>query len=287
MSGTSHKGYLLQSPALSFLFRARLRKTLPARMLYRRKRNRGGDVYLISFPKAGRTWLRIMLGKVLALHYGLEDSGLLELHRLAETRPGIPRIRLKHDDNPQKKTPKELVTLKYEYRDRKVILLIRDIRDLAVSNYFEVTRRRHFFNGDLSSYLRCKRGSVDSMIGFYNIWADNRDAAADFLLVRYEDIHADTDRELRRILDFIGIKDVSPSTIREAIDFSSFENMRKMELGDDLDSGRLRAADSKDPESFKTRKGKVGGYTEYLSEEEIEELTRRIREELSPFYGYP
>jgi len=41
-----------------------------------------------------------------------------------------------------------------------------------------------------------------------------------------------------------------------------------------------------DPESFKTRKGKVGGYVEDLSESEIAELNDKLKRELNPVYGY-
>src|SRR3989344_8006076 len=39
------------------------------------------DVYLISYPKAGRTWVRVMLAKLLNLMGG--DSNKLELIRLS------------------------------------------------------------------------------------------------------------------------------------------------------------------------------------------------------------
>ena len=105
-------------------------------------------------------------------------------------------------------------------------------------------------------------------------------------MVRYEDLHADTAKELRRIFDFLEIPDISDAHIREAVEFGSFGNMRSMESSDALKSGRLRARDSSDVESFKTRRGVVGGYVDYLDPEQIAWVEDRIRRDLHPSFGY-
>ncbi len=281
----SYRDIDLDKPApRAFRIRARLRRSALVRWFYRRRWNRTAVVLLVSFPKAGRTWLRVLLGKALSLHFGGADENLIELQKLSDANPEIPRIKPKHDDNPHLKTPGELVTSKSEYADRKVILMVRDIRDLAVSTYFQMTRRENRFQGDITRFLRLQRGSVDTMIRFYNIWAENRDIPADFLLVRYEDLHADPHSQLRRVLEFVGVEQVSDETISSAVEFASFENMRKMEAADSLGSERMRPKDQSDPESFKTRRGKVGGYVDYLNPQDIEMLDRRIARELSPMY---
>jgi hypothetical protein len=58
------------------------------------------------------------------------------------------------------------------------------------------------------------------------------------------------------------------SIFHEALDFSRFENMQKLEAAGAFDSKILRPGDVRDPESFKVRRGKVGGYREYLSAED-------------------
>ena len=59
-----------------------------------------------------------------------------------------------------------------------------------------------------------------------------------------------------------------------------------MESTGSLESGRLRPRDPNDPESFKTRRGKVGGFVDYLTPDEIAEVERRIRSGLDPSFGY-
>ncbi|MGH7963933.1 MAG: hypothetical protein ACRERD_19280, partial [Candidatus Binatia bacterium] len=83
------------------------------------------DAFLLSFPKCGRTWLRMMLGKVFELHFGIDDPRGLNSNYLVDPRPGIPLVKIIHDDKPQVKAPTELATDKAKYRGAKVILLIR------------------------------------------------------------------------------------------------------------------------------------------------------------------
>src|SRR5438046_10268684 len=60
------------------------------------------------------------------------------------------------------------------------------------------------------------------------------------------------------------------SIFQAALDFSRFDNMQKLEAAGAFDSKILRPGDVRDPESFKVRRGKVGGYREYLSAEDQE-----------------
>ncbi len=279
--------YPLESPRVTELVRSWLRRSAVGRASYRLRRNRMADVFVLSFPKTGRTWLRLLLGKALSIHHGVAGDAMAP-DKLAAQVPGLARVRFKHDDNPHFKAPHELVSRKTEYRDRKVIFLVRDVRDTLVSAYFQMTRRepRYRFDGPIEKFLRCPRGSVETIIRFYNIWADQRRVPAAFLLVRYEDMHADTARELRRVLDFIGQSQVSDEAVRQAVEFCRFENMRKMEQQGSIESSRMVPGNASDPESFKTRKGKIGGYVEYLDAEDIRWLDDKVRRELDPFFGY-
>jgi hypothetical protein len=244
------------------------------------------DVYILSYPKSGRTWLRLMVGKVLALRLGLENADLLELYQLTSSLPDVPQIRASHDESPHLKTVCELSTSKMRYRDERVILLVRDPRDVMVSCYFQETKRNMRYRGSISSFIRDERHGVDGLIHWLNVWSANRSVPSDFLLVRYEDMHVDTEGELRKVVDFLGLDGVHDSIIRQAVEFASFDNMRRMEAEDALDSARLRPGHLDDAESFKVRRGKVGGYVDYLSGEDIAYLDAKIRTELAGCFGY-
>lgn len=261
--------------------------------------HRKTEVYLISYPKCGRTWLRLMIGRAIARHFSLPESeDILFLRWKSRPRPEIPMITVIHDDRPMLKTADELEKSKVKYRDKKVIFLSRDPRDVVVSSFFEMKKRGRLFgenpyearspvfNGEMREFIDREVGGFETILRYYNIWADNRHIPRDFLLVRYEDLKSNPQQELRCILDFLGLEAIDDATVAEAVEFASFENMRKMEAEGRFQSGMLKPAEKNDQESYKTRKGRVGGFAEYLTEDEIERLNRKMRNLLSDFYGY-
>jgi hypothetical protein len=250
-----------------------------------RRADRDADAFLVSYPKCGRTWLRMLLSRALELETGAPGVDYLGGRYLGGQIPGVPRVRVTHDDDPHWKTPSRLDRRKRRYRGKKVVLLVRDPRDVVVSMYFERSRRERAFSETLSEFLRERRGSLDTILAWYNAWERCRSVPSALLVVRYEDLRRDTEREARRVLGFLGVA-VSEENLREAIAFASFERMREMESAGALGSGRLRPRDPGDPESFKTRRGKVGGFVDYLAPEEIAAVEDRIRTALDPCYGY-
>jgi sulfotransferase family protein len=251
-----------------------------------RRAERHADVLLISYPKCGRTWLTMLIARALSSHYGVRDVDYLASDVLGGEVEGAPHIRISHDDNPHWKTPWRLSRSKRRYRHKKVILLVRDPRDVVVSMYFERSRRERAYSGTLQQFLRERKGSLDTILAYYNIWAAERARPRGLCLVRYEDLQADTAGELRRLLRFAGAGEIADAHIEEAVKFASFESMRAMETAGAAGTGRLRPGDPNDAESFKTRRGKVGGHVDYLSPDEIEWVKRKVRQALDAFYGY-
>lgn len=277
---------LLQDPPAALLARHRLERLPMVTWVRRVKRPRQAEVFLLSYPKTGRTWLRVMMGQLLARHFGAPELAGPDFRDRSPRATGVPRIVAKHDGSPQKKTAAEINPDRGEFAGCRVVLLVRDLRDTAVSNYFQVTRREHRFEGELSSFLRWPRGSVDSMLRYYNVWAAQRHVPRAFQLVRYEDLQRDTPGELDRIAQFLGLRDVAPATIDAAVAHGSFGSMRSREAARPADGTPLAAGRAGDPESFKSRRGRVGGYVEYLSPDDVDWLNRRIEAELDPFFGY-
>ena len=99
-------------------------------------------------------------------------------------------------------------------------------------------------------------------------------------------MRADPAAELQRILDFTGTE-VTPEQVQEAVEFAAYDNMKKMETeGFFKSSGaRVKAGDNANPQSFKVRKAKVGGYHDYFTDEQCAQLERMVGE-LHPTFGY-
>lgn len=250
-------------------------------------RYRRTDVFLISYPKSGRTWLRFMLGHAITSHFNLQVDNLLGLSQLARMNPAIPRILVNHDDNPHLKKTAALETDKRPYRHAKLILLCRDPRDVLVSLYFHKSRRDRQFTGTLSEFIDAPAGGFNNILRFYEIWAENRDVPQSFHLVRYEDLHQNPLQALRNLFNFMGLMQINDTTLSEAIAFAGFDKMRQMEKqGQVQTTNRLQPGNVIDVGSYKTRRGKVGGYVDYLSEAEISDLNERMRQRLPCLYSY-
>jgi hypothetical protein len=226
-------------------------------------------VYFLSYPKAGRTWLRAMIGKALVDHYGMPEKQLLNTIALTQAA-GLPATLFDHDGSAM------LDGLRWDampadksfYRDKRVLLMGRDIRDNLVSAYLQATRRINVFEGPISEFIRHDVYGVEKILAFYRIWWANRRIPAAFHFLRYEDLHRDPAGVLARVLAFIGA-DIPPTGIAAAVEFCSFENLRQAEAEDRFGTPVLRAGRGDDPESFKVRKGKVGNFGEYLSADDV------------------
>lgn len=240
------------------------------------------SAYVLSYPGSGRTWLTLLIGKAIIDDLRLEDANPLALTELSRMRRGVPRIEVRHDDRPQLRRAEEVARDKSRFASKSVVLLVRDPRDAVISYYFEASKRRRRFDGTPGEFLRNPVGGLDTILTYYNVWAENRTVPRRFCLVRYEDLHSQPVEQLERVMQAIG--HVPPrGSLERAVEYSRFENMRKLEA-----KGFARRAldrrDPKDAESNKARKGRVGGYREYLSPEDIDYLNARIAEKLSPFY---
>jgi hypothetical protein len=236
-----------------------------------------------------------MIGRALAVRYGIDATPeeLLLLSPIADRIPQIPNINVAHSDRPQAKCVTELESDSSHLRHKRIILLIRDVRDVLVSMYFQNKKRRksksrvpESYLTDVSTFVRCPIGSLDTFLRYYSIWAEQRHTFAQFVCVRYEDLHADPKHELRRVLGALAVDGVTEALLTDAVEFASFDNMRALETGSSVNRRMLQPRDASDSESFKTRRGKVGGFAEYLTEADIEYISHRASRELPAFYNY-
>lgn len=250
-------------------------------------------IQVISYPKCGRTWLTVMVGEYIKRKHNIIVSDLMKIHDYSKVLKGIPNIKFGHDDRPIWKTPEQLERDKSKYKLDKVILLVRDPKDVIVSAYFErtkrVPKRRNdvpVFEGSMSEYVRQEVGGINTIIEFYNLWLSNKHIPHNFTIVKYEDMSKDTFNTLISVLTFIGFKNIDETIINQIIEFTKFENMQKLERENYFESVYLKPGDVNDNESYKVRKGKVGGYTEYLNSDDIKYLNSRISTSLDSTFGY-
>jgi Sulfotransferase domain len=253
----------------------------------------GGEAIILSVPKSGRTWLRAFLCAYFCKRFGLEFT--LRPDRYDEQR--LPRLIFSHDlfehrtkgDRWDRFRGKYLVP-RSELDRAKIILLARDPRDCFVSLYLQLTRRDpnapvKFRHKTASEMLRDRRFGVRAIINAMNDWINEFSSRDNFILVRYEALRASPAECFRDLLAVLGEAEPDGKNFQEALEFSRFENMQKLEAAGAFDSNILHPGDVRDPESFKVRRGKVGGYREYLSIEDQEYAAAALTE-LDHRFGY-
>jgi hypothetical protein len=236
----------------------------------------GGEVIILSVPKSGRTWIRAFLCAYFCKRFGLEFTLRPERYR----DPRVPRLIFSHDlfEHRTKGGLWDRLRGKYlvprrELSRAKIVLLVRDPRDCFVSLYLQLTRRDPHAPVELrrksvSEMLRDRRFGVHAIVNTMNDWIEEFSGRNNFIVIRYEALRASPAEHFRDLLAVLGEAAPDMTMFHEALEFSRFENMQKLEAAGAFDSKILRPGDVRDPESFKVRRGKVGGYREYLSAED-------------------
>lgn len=239
------------------------------------------DVCVVSFQKSGRTWLRMMLAKVLALKYNTEkirlDTQFMTLFKPEQN------VLFSHAGCTQNN---DRLDYRKIFKNKKIIFLVRDPKDEIVSLYHDHTKRNFWYKGHISNFIRDPKWGLKKVIAFMNLWAEEMNRRQkDFLLIKYEDMKKDTHKELKKILNFLRIE-ADDKIINKAVEYGSFKNMRIMELNREFKDWRMQSGDIKDPNSYRTRKGKIGSYKEELNKKDIEYLKKEIKEKLNPIFKY-
>jgi hypothetical protein len=252
------------------------------------------DVVVVSFGKAGRTWLRVLLSRFYQLLYHLPER-LLGFDNFHAHDRRAPRIFFTHDNYIADWTGHR--DSKRDFYDKKVILLVRNPQDTAVSQYFQWKFRMRPGKMRLNDYpepgadvgiydfLMRSRAGLPKIVDFMNRWAQEMPRLPSLLLVRYEDMRADPRGQLARIARFVGAPEDAVA-LAGAVEYATLENMRKLEGRRVFFGDRLAPRDRHNPDSYKVRRAKVGGYRDYFDDEQVARIDALVRETLSPVFGY-
>lgn len=281
-------------------FLPRERRVLLERRLRGREQHaklRRADVVVVSFGKSGRTWLRVMLSRFFQIRHGLSERWLIGFDNLHLKTGAVPRIFFTHDNYLKDWTGN--ADSKADYYDSKVVLLVRHPADVAVSQYHQWRYRMRPHKKTINAYpehgeavtvfdfVAEHEAGLAKVIGFMNDWAREMPRLRELKIVRYEDLRAAPEATLQHLTTFMGVGGTA-AEIAEAVRFASFENMRALEQRRVfwLSGGRMQAADRSNPQSFKVRRGKVGGWRDYFTEAEATAIDAMVDRDLLPGYGY-
>lgn len=185
------------------------------------------DVFLTSYPRSGNTWIRFLVASLVHPEKSVSFANIEELS---------PSIHL-HTNRWLVRCSRPRLLKSHEVYDRrypKIIYVVRDPRDVAVSMYHYCIKRDYlsdscpidefvpqFVAGEFFCEFGTWRTHVDS-------WLSQRRYPDRFLLVRYEDLLTNIVRELSRIAAFLGCA-ADDEMLKRAVEASSAPKMRSLE----------------------------------------------------------
>lgn len=186
------------------------------------------DTMIVSYPRSGNTWTRFLIANLL---HPNEEVNFLNIETLIPDTAAISSRALKRIARPRFIKSHEY----FDHRYARVIYIVRDPRDVALSFYNFQRKNRQIADGDsLEQYVDAfVSGRLNS--ASWGTWGENvaswfctRGKSERFLLLRFEDMLRDTRSELARVAAFLHVKTTGENLDR-AIKNCSAERMRQME----------------------------------------------------------
>jgi len=229
------------------------------------EKNGLSDTILVAdYGRSGQGWLSYMLCYVLNARF-IEPYDFLKGRRYTKSTHvlSLTQGRL----HGRKTSPYSMIVKTHEYPAAdfgltdKVIYLLRDPRDVAVSGYF---RARTLRAQGVRRSVKARLIDIIARFRFANLlltyvrWRKHVNAWERIprLTVRYEDLNMRTEEVLWEIMRYLKVKP-NPKTVREAVAQFSFERI----------TGRSKGTeDQKNPEF---RKGVIGDHKNHFSPLEL------------------
>ncbi|TKW11172.1 hypothetical protein SEVIR_6G216700v4 [Setaria viridis] len=259
---------------------------------------RPDDVLLVTYPKCGTTWLKALAFTVanrsrhpvagghhpLLSHNPHDLVPFLELpdrtlYLVAELE-ALPSPRLLCTHVPPALLPPGTLPLGC----RRLVYLCRDPKDVLVSTWHHAQNAR-LIEFDKAFELFCEGVSVfgpiwEHCLGYWDLSVREPN---NVLFLKYDEMMAQPAKHVRMLAEFLGVpftvEEESDGVVEEVVRLCSFQNLRDLPVNSDgVVAGRIGAMPTKNSMFF--RKGKVGDWENYLTEEMARKLDCIIEEKL-------
>jgi hypothetical protein len=190
-------------------------------LLPRLKKARESDIFVISFPKSGNTWIRFLLANL------LEGEKEITLKNINNFVPGIYNFRKEINLNEGQRYIKSHHF--HEGANERIIYVYRDYRDVLISYFHYLTEHGHI-KSTLSEFIRSKHPSEP-----FGTWGKNISTAIEYqssnpdkiLMIGYDQLMDDPISQLEKVISFCDISPQRP--LKQVIENCSFSNLQKVE----------------------------------------------------------
>jgi len=247
-------------------------------------RSRPSDVFIATYPKSGTTWLQHVVNEILGRPQG--DT----YERISDAVPWLAAMPQTHFD--EMKSPRLMKSHdKWEWIPKedgvKYIACVRNPKDVAVSLYHHMLMINGIYDHYEATFeefmadVFMPRVGVEFGYYFDHVagWLGQRNNP-NVLLLSYEDMVENLGREVQRISEFLCV-DLSEEAVAEIASSGSFSSMKQSTK---LNYSWLEGTAILGKSNF-IRKGKVGDWRNYLSDEHSRELESLVEKHLKPLGG--
>jgi hypothetical protein len=226
------------------------------------------DVFIISYPKSGNTWTRFLIANLV---YPEKHPDFSNINEVIPDPEALSKRHLK-------RMPRPRLIKSHQYFDPRyprIIYVVRDPRDVALSQY-HFHRKRRLIDDDYPLERFVTR-FITGQTSPYGSWGENvaswlatKYGREEFLLLRYEDMVADTATEIAKVAAFLDIS-ADPSRIAHAVAQSSANKMRELENA----QARLWSSTKETRQDVPfVRSAKPGGWRSEMRDDSVAELER-------------
>ncbi len=190
------------------------------------KSRRDDDIFFVSYPRSGITWICFLLANIMVEKLGLDiEVNFFNIHGFVPDIHQGQDIPLDIGFFPFKRMIKSHAHFHSGYKN--IIYILRDPRNVMVS-YYEFKLGLGEFKGNISSFIKDNKFGITAWSDHVQSWINGVIPGTRFRILKYEDFHSSPEKTVMSIANLIGAL-LTNDELKRVIKNSSFKNMQKSE----------------------------------------------------------
>lgn len=188
---------------------------------------RHDDLYVVEFPKSGITWVTTVIANICREY--AERSGEKVANGNFYLNDFIPDIHMSRHvaSNARGPWPGCRIIKSHSFGNRDYLKAIYIVRNpiSVMGSYHDYSCGLGHFSGSFSEFIRHKSLGIAAWTRHVNSWAFDTADSQRIILLKYEDLRADTHQAISKALGAVGAG-VTDEILSAAVSRSNFANMR-------------------------------------------------------------